>query len=87
MKCGSILVAFCLLLLEADNCHCSEFVSNKTWEGNCEDLWLDQGTKELKLWCYVQQPSNCSDLAPSKHHPGKDWSYVACQRRIGEKEI
>ena len=51
--------------------------------GNCEDPWRDTENVEFRLWCYVEKPSSCDDLVSSVHHPGKEWSYIACQRRIG----
>ena len=36
-------------------------------EGNCK-----------KGYCYVNQPSTCSDLERSHNFPGEKWSYEAC---------
>ena len=61
-----------------DGCKCSTYVSNKTRQGNCMDIWKDG------FWCYVSQPSDCSDLVESTSHPGKQWSYDACKIDEGD---
>ena len=68
---------------ETGDCKCSEYLSNVTETGNCEDPWKEKESVEFRLWCYVETPSSCDDLVPSESHPGKEWSYIACQRRIG----
>ena len=62
----------------SDGCACSSFKSYVTGLGNCEDLW------ENRLWCYVRQPSNCTDLHNSTLHFGKQWSWNACNTRRGK---
>ena len=44
-------------------------------EGNCGN------TFHGVLWCYVQQPSSCSDLGNSSWLPKEKWSVTACKDR------
>ena len=56
-----------------DGCECSNKTNHKTGQGNCNNIWTNG------FWCYVIQPSNCSDLTESESYPGKQWSYEACK--------
>lgn len=59
-------------------CTCLDHLLNKKGgTGNCQDL-------EPERWCYVNQPSNCSDLVDSKSHSGKQWSFDACKDTEGK---
>ena len=54
-------------------CSCSEFVSEFGY-GNCANI--NQG----KPLCYVNTPSNCTDIKQSKSVPNLYYSYDACDK-------
>ena len=73
-------VAHGLDLISPDGCNCMQLLS-KFGTGNCEDIWKDIETGNTRLWCYVEEDSNCTDKQKSEFHSGRFWSYLACQRR------
>ena len=42
-------------------------------KGDCQDY------RNEKRWCYVYQPSNCTDL--NQDHNGLGWSFEACEHK------
>ena len=66
--------------INVTHCDCSEILS-KLGTGNCESLWRDNESDNVKLWCYIDNPSKCSDQSPSEFHPGRYWSYLGCEQR------
>ena len=74
------------LVLFIANCTCTDIISDKTAKGNCTHPWKNEQGEDL-LWCYVNQPSNCTDQINSNSYPGEIWSVVACQERIGKPGV
>ena len=57
-------------------CTCHDFI-NPNGYGKCNKASSYEHIKN-KAVCYVNQPSNCSDLAFSTTNPGKKFSAEAC---------
>ena len=57
-------------------CTCHDFI-NPNGYGMCNKTSRYEHIKN-KAVCYVNQPSNCSDLAFSSTNPGKKFSAEAC---------
>ena len=58
-------------------CKCSNLITREG-EGNCKTTW------EGELWCYVIEPSNCTDLLESTSYAGMRWSQRnACKNEMG----
>ncbi len=58
-------------------CSCHDFV-NANGHGMCNTFSPYQHIQD-KTRCYVNQPSNCSDLAFSTTNPGMKFSAEACK--------
>ena len=66
-----------ILILEKDvGCSCHEYV-NQNGYGQCQKKDFHQEHVKLLHVCYVNQPSNCSDLYASVTDPGKKLSAEA----------
>ena len=69
---------FLASILEQDlGCSCHEYV-NQNGYGQCKKKDFHQEHVKLLHVCYVNQPSNCSDLYSSVTDPGKKLSAEAC---------
>ena len=60
------------------DCSCSDYVNAKGY-GNC------QKQKRGKAYCFVNQPSTCTDLRNSSYEDGLQFSHEACQKGQGMK--
>ena len=56
---------------------------SSTGQGNCKQK---SGMAEFlgKYTCYVNQPSSCNDLMPSKSNPGEMVSMIPCEKENQE---
>ena len=57
-------------------CNCKDFV-NPNGYGNCNKKY-----KKGPI-CYVNQPTSCSDIKPSKSNAGERLSWEACKGTYG----
>ena len=65
-----------MILDLAIGCKCSSLKNHESGEGNCKNY------AEGGLWCYVIEPSNCTDLIDSTFYSGMRWSRRnACKNR------
>ena len=74
------------LLSEADiGCSCHDFI-NPNGFGQCKKGSSYEHVKGRNV-CYVNRPSNCSDLTYSSTNPGKKFSAAACDNLNESKGI
>ena len=59
-------------------CTCHDFI-NDGGHGRCKTSHSTTGDQPF---CYVNQPSNCTDLLPSETDPGRKISAKACETGI-----
>ena len=59
-------------------CTCHDFI-NVGGHGQCKTSHSTTGDQPF---CYVNQPSNCTDLLPSETDPGRKISAKACEEGI-----
>ena len=69
------------------SCTCTDFV-NSGGGGNCQEGQLSPASKHNgQVFCYVQQPSNCPDLAESTFGGGTQYSAEACKIPKGDYTV
>ena len=62
------------------DCSCHDYI-NANGYGQCKKGSSYEHVKGKKV-CYVNQPSNCTDLTYSSTDPGKKFSAQACELEI-----
>ena len=67
------------ILASKIGCTCHDFI-NAGGHGQCK---TNHSTTGGRQFCYVNQPSNCTDLLPSETDPGKKISAEACNKGNG----
>lgn len=65
------------------DCSCHEYI-NANGYGQCKKGSSYEHVKGKKV-CYVNQPSNCTDLTYSSTDPGKKFSAQACELEVKEE--
>ena len=67
------------------SCSCHDMVNSHGF-GRCEKKLINEHFDNQHV-CYVNQPSNCSDLYTSQTNPGAKVSAKACETGIAKMSI
>ena len=70
------LIIYLSSLRKVISCSCHDMVNSHGF-GRCQKKLLNEHFDDQHV-CYVNQPSNCSDLYTSQTNPGAKVSSVAC---------